>query len=296
MINSMTGFGRAKSKVKDLELDVEVSSVNHRFLNIKVDLPEELAHYQNEARELAKGNVKRGSLSIKVNLYKKRGVESVLPNAQTVKTVYRNLKKIKTDVGVHGDITLSTILELPYIWNSNNGCKASDKSEKYWQIAKTLIMKAFSGLLKMRQREGDAIKDECLNRLENIRGFVRCAGKRAPQVIENYKKRLSTRINSLIAEKGLGSSEADITKEIGIFAERSDINEELGRLESHLNQARDLLNSQGEVGRRLDFITQEIVREANTLASKGADYEISHCAVNIKVEIEKIKELVENLE
>ena len=148
----------------------------------------------------------------------------------------------------------------------------------------------------MRQKEGITIKDDCIKRIESIREFVRSAEKRVPQVIDNYKKRLSTRINSLVAERGLGSSDADITKEIGIFADRSDVTEELGRLESHINQAKHLLNSQGEVGRRLDFLTQEIIREANTLASKGTDYEISHCAVNIKVEVEKIKELVENLE
>ena len=294
-MNSMTGFGRTAVKHNGIAVEVELRSVNHRFLNLKYDIPYQISIYEGEMEKLLKASIKRGAVTLSISIKQTQNTPlDNLPNAETLISYYKYLNRVKRGIGIKEPVTFEAVLSIPQIWSANN--KSANLNRIPWDSVKTYISKALNALIKMRQREGTAIKTECMKRLSFIKTYANNIEKRAPTVIMNYQKRLDSRINDLLRSKGLEMSKADISRELAIFSERCDINEELQRLLSHINQFTTILDTDGEVGRRLDFITQEMAREANTLASKGNDYLVSKYAVDIKVEIEKLKELAENIE
>jgi uncharacterized protein (TIGR00255 family) len=293
-MNSMTGFGRASGRDRRFDIDVEARSVNHRFLSVKVGLPEGLSRYEAEVDRLARARMARGSINVAVTV-KRLGAEPLpQPDPRRIKEHYRRLEAIRKKLGIDSPVSFEALLSVPYLWTSPD--QKSDDSDKAWTAVARLVEKALDDLLKARAREGAGIRRDILARLDGITAAAARIRELAPRVLETYQRKLDERIGTLLGARGLEIGKADLMKEIAVYADKCDISEELQRLAAHVESFREIVKEGGTVGRRLDFLTQEMVRETNTLASKGSDAGISEAAVRIKAELEKIKEQAENVE
>jgi uncharacterized protein (TIGR00255 family) len=292
-MNSMTGFGRAARRDRRIDIEVEARSVNHRFLSVKVSLPEGLGRYESEVERSVRRRLARGSVNVSVTLKSLEDEGVALPDAERVRRVYKRLDAIRKELGLKGEISLDTLLSLPPLWNGADA--ASRAAAEAWPAVKKLVEEAVEELADARSREGEAIRRDMLSRLDAIEESRRRIRERAPAVLEAYSRKLDERISGILASKGL-DVKADLAKEIALYADRIDVTEELQRLGQHVESFRKIVKTGGQIGRKLDFTIQEMVREINTLASKAADSEISALAVQVKSELEKLKEQAENIE
>ena len=293
-MNSMTGFGRASGRGRRIDIDVEARSVNHRFLSVKVSLPEELSRFEGDVDRLVRSRMSRGSVSLSVTLKRTGPDPSLRPDARKVRDFYRRLDAIRKSLKLKEPVPFQAVLSAPPMWAAAG--TTTDETGRTWTAAKRLVDRAIDDLARDRVREGAGIRKDILARLDTIQAATVRIGTRAPRVLEAYQKKLDERVAALVAARGLDASKADLAKEIALFADKSDISEELQRLAAHVGNCRQVVDEEGPIGRRLDFLTQEMVRETNTLTSKGGDAEISEAAVRIKSELEKIKEQAENVE
>jgi uncharacterized protein (TIGR00255 family) len=291
-MNSMTGFGSASMRERRMDIDVEVRSVNHRFLTVKLSLPDSLSRHENEIEQTVRGRLGRGSVSVSVSVKSPRDPETSLPDLKTFKAYAKQLRDIQKAVGLKGEIRMEDLLAIPSLWS--NG--AAETDEDLWPKVKKLLVKALDLLVEAREREGEKIAGAFKSHLENIEGRLGKVQSRVPNVVEAYQKRLDDRIQQILTQRGLEAAKLDIVKEVAIHADRCDTSEEIQRLRSHIGEFRKIVAQKGQLGRRLDFLTQEMGRETNTIASKANDGEIAASAVEMKAELEKIKEQVENVE
>ncbi|HZE98973.1 MAG TPA: YicC/YloC family endoribonuclease [Planctomycetota bacterium] len=288
----MTGFGSASLRERRMDIGVEVRSVNHRFLTIKISLPDALARRENEIEQLIRGRLGRGSVSVSVSVKTPRDADPSLPDLSTFQAVAKQLRDIQKALGLKGEIRMEDLLAVPSLWS--NGSAESD--EDLWPRVKKLLPKALDELVETREREGKKIAGAFEQHLGNIEGRLGKVQSRVPAVVETYQKRLDDRIQQLLTQRGLEAAKLDIVKEVAIHADRCDTSEEIQRLRAHIGEFRKIAGQKGQLGRRLDFLTQEMGRETNTIASKANDGEIAACAVEMKADLEKIKEQVENVE
>ena len=291
-MNSMTGFGSASLRDRRMDIDVEVRSVNHRFLTLKQSMPDSLARYEGEIEQLVRGKLGRGSVTVSVSVKTPRDTEPTLPDLKTFKAYAKQLRDIQKALGLKGEITMEDLLAIPSLWSNGS----AEPSEDLWAKVKKLLPKALDQLVASREREGAKISDTLEGHLGNIEGRLGKVQARVPVVVESYQKRLDDRIQQLLAQRGLEAAKVDIVKEVAIHSDRCDTSEEIQRLRSHMGEFRKIIAQKGQLGRRLDFMTQEMGRETNTIASKANDGEIAACAVEMKADLEKIKEQVENVE
>lgn len=292
-MNSMTGYGRSARSDGDLDIEVELRSVNHRFLTLKQNLPEALNRRETEIEQRARARLSRGSVSLTVALKAGRKAPPPLPDLERIKACHRRLVQIGKALGLPGNVEMEDLLAIPSLWTDMD--RLSAKGDP-WLRVRPLLDRALGALSAMRAREGKAIAAELGRRLRSIEALLARIQKRVPLALEAYQKKLDDRIRALLAQKGLELAQADLTKEIAVHADRCDISEEVQRLGVHVTEFRKALATREPVGRRLDFLVQEMGRETNTLASKAGDAAICTAAVEIKAELEKIKEQVENVE
>jgi uncharacterized protein (TIGR00255 family) len=293
-MNSMTGFGRASGRGRGFDIDVEARSVNHRFLSVKVSLPEDLSRYEGEIDRVVRSRMARGSVNVSVTL-KRLGPDPALrPDPRQIRDFYRRLESIRKSLKIKEPVPFQAVLTAPPVWAAP--AAMSDDLGRSWAAVKRLVDRALGNLVRARAREGAGIRKDILARLDTIDAAAAQIRVRAPRVLETYQKKLDERIAAIVGARGFDASKADLAKEIALFADKSDISEELQRLAAHVGSCREIVAEAGSIGRRLDFLTQEMVRETNTLASKGSDAGISEAAVRIKSELEKIKEQAENVE
>jgi uncharacterized protein (TIGR00255 family) len=291
-MNSMTGFGSASLRERRMDIDVEVRSVNHRFLTIKISVPDSLSRWEAEIEQLVRARLGRGSVTVSVSVKTPRDPETSLPDVKTFKAYAKQLKDIQKAIGLKGEIRMEDLLSIPSLWS--NG--AAEGDEDLWPRVKKLLPKALDQLVETREREGEKIAGAFKNHLESIEARLTKVQSRVPVVVESYQKRLDDRIQQLLTQRGLEAAKLDIVKEVAIHADRCDTSEEIQRLRAHIGEFRKIVAQKGQLGRRLDFLTQEMGRETNTIASKANDGEIAASAVDMKAELEKIKEQVENVE
>jgi uncharacterized protein (TIGR00255 family) len=291
-MNSMTGFGSASLRDRRMDIDVEVRSVNHRFLTLKQSLPDALVRYEGEIEQMVRSRLGRGSVSVTVSVKSARDAEPALPDLKTFKAYAKQLRDIQKALGLKGEITMEDLLAIPSLWSNGSG----EAAEDLWPKVKKLLPKALDELVAAREREGGKISDAFKSHLESIEGRLGKVQTRVPNVVEAYQKRLDDRIQQLLAQRGLEAAKLDIVKEVAVHSDRCDTSEEIQRLRAHIGEFRKIIAQKGQLGRRLDFMTQEMGRETNTIASKANDGEIAAHAVEMKAELEKIKEQVENVE
>ncbi|NWF57389.1 MAG: YicC family protein [Syntrophaceae bacterium] len=292
MIKSMTGFGRGEWEEDGKKLGVEIRSVNHRYCDISIRLPRRLNPLETQVRNLLRQRLSRGRIEVFVQLDESsipgQKLELDLPLARDI---YLALKALQENLGIPGEIRLETMAGFRDIIGRK---EAEPDLEKEWECLRSALEGALSSLEAMRREEGAKLREDFLGRLTAIETMVRQIEEKAPLALRACRDRLAQRVQELSG--GLEIDETRLAQEVAFLAERSDITEELVRMRSHLSQFRDLLDRPEPAGRRLEFLLQEINREANTMGSKANYASIAHVGVEIKSELEKMREQVQNVE
>jgi uncharacterized protein (TIGR00255 family) len=293
MIVSMTGFGDAVAEKAGTHYAVEIRSLNNRFFKAVIKLPDTLSGLEPELESRLREQLGRGSVTYILKLRSDSAEAAYKINAEALKAYLRQLQAIK-ELDGHVKVDLGALLELPGVCQEPRD--ETDEIERHGAMVRELSMKAIVKLNGMRQREGEALFTDLMKHVTVIATNLADIEKRAPFVIEEYHKKLTQRVNQLIGKAELQLHAQDLCKEIAVFAERADISEEIQRLTSHLEAFESACRTGEHPGRKLDFIAQEMLREANTIASKANDAQIARHIVEIKGAIDRLKEQVQNVE
>lgn len=293
MVRSMTGFGRASSdEGSDHCFLVEIKSVNHRYLDLNVRMPRGMISLEEKIRRVVSEKLSRGKVDVFINYkdYGKRDSMAKL-NSDLADSYYKCLEELQGKFNVKNDITLSLIARFPDVIYQE---EKEDDLELMWKELSFLMENSLDKLSAMRAVEGEKLKVDILNKCDIIKSNMSKIEEKSPKVVIDYKKKLEERIQELVEAASL--DENRLSMEVAIFADKCCIDEEITRLNSHIEQTKATLELVEPIGRKLDFIVQEMNREANTIASKSQDLEITNLVLNIKNEIEKIREQVQNIE
>lgn len=295
-IRSMTGFGAANAEVDGSKFAVEARSVNNKFLKTIVRLPDELAALETDLETAVGRRLRRGSVMVTIRWSAGGSAMASTIDAEAARAAVDQLLSAMTpEVRERCTVDVASLMMVPGV---AGGTDSTELLESAGPIILRLFDEACDSLLEMREREGTALRVELERFGHQMRDLLEAVAGRAPQVVELYRDRLHQRITALLEDVGKSLEEGDLVREVAVFAERSDIAEEVVRLGGHLDQFFDILGREdGEpVGRTLDFLTQEMLREANTIASKSADTEIARAVVEIKGLIDRVKEQAANVE
>ncbi|CAM3237996.1 YicC family protein [Corallococcus sp. ZKHCc1 1396] len=292
MLKSMTGFGSGRARVGDEEVSVEARSLNHKFCEVKVRLPRELSALEPVLAKLVKDRLARGSVEILV----RRQAATVSGNVPTVDVALareyaRAFREVADALGVTAEVTWSQVSNQPGVIRLEE--KGVDV-ESATQATQAALQQALSALETMRNTEGESIHTDLDTRMKLIEGWSQEVARLAPRAVNDYQQRLTERVAELA--RGVAVDPQRLAQEVALFAERTDIAEEVTRLATHLEQFRLLMASPEPVGRRMDFLVQEMHREVNTTGSKSQHAEISARVVSMKAEVERIREQVQNVE
>ncbi len=294
MLKSMTGFGIAEYRDDERTIRVEVRSVNNRFLKTDARLPDIFQAYEGEVERLIRGKINRGTVSLNVNYQSLRQESGYVLNSDRLKEYYRLLNDIKKEIGSREKISVNSLLTLPGILQK--GENHEEDRDALFSICVSLIDEALKKMLEMRAVEGRHLGKDIEQRKEFILSILDTIETRAPVVVQEYSKRLQSRVASLLTGTDIELTDSNLCREIAIFAERCDITEEISRLKSHLHQLQETIRLDEPIGRKLDFLVQEMFREANTMCSKANDSMMLKDLMGIKTEIEKIREQIFNIE
>ncbi len=292
----MTGYGEARFQSDALTLAVELRALNNRYLKISLRASEPYNLLEPEFEKVIRRTVRRGTVQVSLRCERQFAPQDYRINATAVHSYLGQLREISTGLGLGeaGVGLLPYVLALPGVV-AEPGTLAFQQEEE-WPLIERVLTEALGRLQAMRQEEGRAMAQEFLQLRQSIADHLTQIRQRAPGVVTAYRDRLHERLRNLLAEMDVQIDRSDVIKEVAIFAERSDIAEEVVRLASHLDQFLDIMNEPESPGRKLEFLTQEMFREANTIGSKANDVDISRHVVEIKGTLEKIRELVQNVE
>ncbi|MDO4564648.1 MAG: YicC/YloC family endoribonuclease [Clostridia bacterium] len=289
---SMTGYGRGVANADGRELVVELKSVNHRFLDLGIRLPRQLNCIEDKLRNVIGGKLARGHVDVYVNYTNARSdAKSVEVDSALLQAYVTAAREANAGLGLHDDLTLTKALALPEATRIVN---SEEDSEALIALAGEAAAQAAEALIAMRRIEGEKLKADLFAHLSALLNLVSRLTVRAPLIAQNYRKKLTERIESFLSDDEI--DRARLATEIALFADRSAIDEELARLNSHLEQFELLLDVDEPVGRRLDFVIQEMNREINTIGSKANDAELTQLMLEGKNVIEKLREQVQNIE
>lgn len=291
LIKSMTGFGRGEFSQGTSTFSVDVRSVNHRYCDVSVRMPRPMSMMEEKVREFVSERISRGKVDVYIN-YSTFGQSSqVKLDTSLAKAYVDSLNTLKEMFQIQDDISLSLLTRFSDIMSLET---VEQDMEELWLILKEALEIAFNALIEMRKREGGRLKNDLLEKIVDVRALVENMKEKSSGIVDEYKNKLYDRIKELIKE--IPIDENRLLTEVAIFADKTSIDEEIVRLESHMEQFRKALNSDGPVGKKLDFIIQEMNREVNTIGSKITDLEVLNNVISIKTEIEKIREQVQNIE
>lgn len=292
MIRSMTGYGRSQKTLDGREILVEIKSVNHRYFEFSARVPRAYGYLEEKLKSFLQGKVSRGKIEMGVTIYNIEGKDALIEvNSSIAKGYVDALRKANDTLELKDDITLSNLIRLPDIFNV---IKNTEDEEVIWNDVKIAAEDALNNFISMRETEGLKMREDVEQRLDYIQNLVEKVEQRSPMVTEAYRERLYNKLSEILNDKKI--DEQRILTEAAIFSEKTAVDEETVRLKSHINQFRDLLKINEPVGRKLDFLIQEFNRESNTIGSKAQDVEITKIVVELKSEIEKIREQIQNIE
>lgn len=288
----MTGFGRCLESVYGKTIIVEIKSVNHRYYEFSSRVPRSCGYLDEKLKSFIQGKVSRGKIDVGVSI-QSDGVsdEKIEVNSEVAKGYITALRSANEELGLEDDLTLSRIMRLPDFFDVK---KIEEDEETVWNEVKSVAEKALERFIAMREAEGEKMREDILSRLDYITELVEKIEKKSPETTEKYRKKLFDKISEVLKDTNV--DEQRILTEAAIFSEKTAVDEETVRLRSHINQCREMLSMNEAVGRKLDFLIQEFNREANTIGSKCQDIEITKVVVDLKSEIEKIREQVQNIE
>ncbi len=292
LVRSMTGFGRGEASGDAGKVTVEVKAVNYRFSEVVCRMPRQFSALEERVRRHIQGRVARGRFEVYVAWEPSAEARTVKVDKHLALAYYNALRQIAEEIGSNQELSLDTLAKLPEVLSVQEGDLSDDA---LWALLEPALEQAMAGLIAMREREGALLAADLAERLDRLESLRSAALARAPQVVEEYRQRLTRRLSELLPPTNPVDPQR-LAQEVALFAERADITEELQRLASHIDQFRRALRSDEAVGRKLDFLVQEMGREWNTIGSKANDAELAALVVEAKSELEKIREQVQNLE
>jgi uncharacterized protein (TIGR00255 family) len=293
---SMTGYGEARYQSDALTLSIELRALNNRYLKVSVRASDPYHLLEPEFEKVIRRVIRRGTLQVHVRCERQAAPSDFRINTVALRSYLEQIESVWTDLNLRdrGDSLLAQVLALPGVVPEPGS--QSGHLEEDWPVIERTLQAALDRLQAMRREEGRAMAQEFLAHRDTIAAHLERIRARIPQVTAAYRDRLHERVRALLGELDVQLDRSELIKEVSIFAERSDIAEEVVRLASHLGQFQEMMNDKESPGRKLEFLTQEMFREANTIGSKASDVEISREVVEIKATLEKIRELVQNVE
>ncbi len=294
MLKSMTGFGRGEFMDNHHRFTVEIKAVNHRYNEIVIRMPKNLNSLEDRIRRRVANSLTRGRIDIYITLEEYGEKKRLLRVDKELAIAYHKaLRELASVLGLSADVSLRQIAAYPDVLKSE---EVIEDAEQLWPKLADSLDSAIGNILQMRIREGTNIEKDLSQRLEIIAKHAAMIEERAPQIIAEYNDRLLARLRETLALLGSQPDEARVLQEVACFAERTNFTEELVRLNSHFDQFYRTIASDESVGRKLDFLLQEINRETNTIASKANDFTVANLVVEMKSELEKIREQIQNIE
>ncbi|MCR5076084.1 MAG: YicC family protein [Ruminococcus sp.] len=292
MIKSMTGYGRAQKILNGRDILVEIRSVNHRYYEYSSRVPRAFNYVDEKLKALLKQGISRGKVEVNVTINNIEGRDTEIAlNKGAVEGYVNALRSVSAELGLEDDLTLSKLIKLPDIFNIQ---KTPDNEEQVWDDVAAVAGEALDKFVSMRETEGEKLRNDVLEKSDLILKMVGQVEALSPKTVENYRGKLYQKLSELLESKDIDQQR--ILTEAAIFAEKIAVDEETVRLRSHVSQLRDMLDSADPIGRKLDFIVQEMNREVNTIGSKAQDLNITKIVVDMKAEIEKIREQIQNIE
>lgn len=292
MPRSMTGYGRARELFEQREITVELRSVNHKFFEFSSKLPRQLAFLEDRLKSLLAKSIARGKVEVYVSVQPQGQSDlSVRVNTPLAAGYISALREANGELGIKDDLSLSMLLRIPDIFTLTK--LESDESLLTEHVIK-VAQKALEGFIEMRRSEGGRLAADMREKLEHISETAALIEKRSPEVVGEYRQRLYQRLSELLGDRGIDDSR--VLTEAAIFADKTAVDEELVRLKSHIEAFGELLDSDSPIGKRLDFLVQEMNREVNTTGSKCSDFEVTRNVVELKATIEKLREQLQNIE
>lgn len=292
MIKSMTGFGRFESVTDTCKISVEIKAVNHRYLDLGIKMPKKFNFFESAMRGLLKDYIQRGKVDVFVT-YEDYTEEKVsLKYNSSLATEYMdNFKKMAEQFGIENDVKVSMLARCPEVLSME---QVPEDEDQMWALLSDALRHAAENFVETRVREGENLKSDLIGKLDHMLSLVDFIETRSPRVIEEYRKKLEDKVKDMLQSTTI--DESRILTEVTIFADKICVDEETVRLRSHIEGMKKELLKGGSVGRKLDFIAQEMNRESNTILSKSNDMEISDQAIILKTEIEKVREQIQNIE
>lgn len=292
MIRSMTGFGKASEHNESHKIDIELKSVNHRYLDLSIKMPKRFNEFEADIRNELKKHIQRGKVDLYITYEAyESGAKKLRYNSYAVAEYMEYAKQIEQEFGLCNDLRISSMLRLPEVITAEEG---GIDTEQYRKLLLEVLGAASEKFVEARRAEGENLKADMLVKLEEISYNLALIEARAPEMIREYEERLKSRLEELLSDKVF--DENRVLTEVALFADRTAIDEEIVRLKSHIDAAKKELQKGGAVGRKLDFIAQEMNRESNTILSKATGADISEKAISIKTDIEKLREQIQNIE
>lgn len=292
MLKSMTGYGRNEAIVAGRHIIFEIKSVNHKFFECNARMPRGYLFLEDKLKTYVQSKISRGKvdLFLQVETLEEADVQ-VLVNHSLASSYIAALREIKERYGLHDDVTLSLLSRYPDLFSVH---RAPEDEEVVWEVVRQAAEPAIASFLNMRETEGARLKQDLLEKADHVESLVGQVEQLTPETVSEYRQKLETRIKELLGDARL--DEQRVLMEVAVFADKVAVDEETVRLRSHIKQLRQLVDSPEPVGRKIDFLVQEMNRESNTIGSKSVNSKIAYLVVDLKSEIEKIREQVQNIE
>ncbi len=292
MIKSMTGFGRCEVAENNRKFTVEIKSVNHRYLDVNIKMPKKLNFFESAIRAELKNYISRGKVDLFISYEDYTENHANIRYNRELAAEYRKyLRQMQEEFGLEDDIRVSTLSRYPEVFTMEE--QNVDEGE-LWKELRKAIQGAAESFVQTRVAEGERLREDLLQKLDGMLGLVDFITERSPRIVQEYRQKLEERVKDLLGDAQV--DENRLLTEVTIFADKVCVDEELVRLRSHIETTKATLQEGGSIGRKLDFIAQEMNREANTTLSKSNDLEVSNCAIELKTEIEKVREQIQNIE
>lgn len=288
----MTGFGRCEVAENNRKFTVEMKAVNHRYLDVNIKMPKKLNFFESSIRNELKNYITRGKIDLFITYEDlSENTSNVHYNQELAAEYLKYLRQMQQDFGLEDDIRVSTLSKYPDVFTmeENDG-----DEEEIWKELKKALDGAAEMFVQSRIVEGENLKNDLIAKLDNMLSLVDFIAERSPQIIAEYRQKLQEKVKEMLGDNTV--DENRLVTEVTIFADKVCVDEEMVRLRSHVETTKKALIEGGSIGRKLDFIAQEMNREANTILSKSNDLEISNCGIELKTEIEKVREQIQNIE
>lgn len=292
MIKSMTGFGRCEAVTDECKISVEIKAVNHRYLDLSIKMPKKFNYFEAAMRTLLKDYIQRGKVDVFITYEDYTEDQVSLKYNSTLAAEYvKNFEKMAEQFGLEDDVTVSMLSRCPEVLTME---QVPEDEEHMWAMLQEVLKGAAENFVETRLREGENLKNDLIGKLDHMLSMVDFIEERSPKILEEYRQRLGDKVRELLQNSTI--DESRILTEVTVFADKICVDEETVRLRSHIEGMKKELLAGGSVGRKLDFIAQEMNRESNTILSKSNDLEISDQGILLKTEIEKVREQIQNIE